>query len=225
MSLRAVQALLASVVCLPAADSVEAIQARMDLAAASFRDVTADFKRTSFTAVLDEASQESGTLWIRRAGPRNRLMRIEFQGANPRSLAFDGTRGQIYYPKIQTVQIYELGKHRSLVDQFLLLGFGTTGKELAQSYTIGVAGREEAAGRRCARLELTPRSAEVLQYVQKVELWIPDDSGYPVQQRFLLPGGDYTLVVYSGWRWNPGLTEAQCRLDLPKGVKREYPQK
>jgi len=207
------------------AQPVEAVLARLDQAAAQFRDLSAEFQRTTYTAVLNESSQESGRLFIRRVGARNRLMRIEFEGNNPRSLGFDGTEGQIYYPKIQTVLIYDLGKHRSLVDQFLLLGFGTAGKDMARSYDIKAAGEATVGGRRTTRLELVPKSAEVAQYVLRIELWIPEDGAYPVQQRFIQPGGDYTLVVYSAVRWNPNLSEAQCRLNLPKGVKREYPQK
>lgn len=219
-------ALAATLFTIPASSqSVEAVLARLDQAAAEFRDLSAQFQRTTYTAVLNESSRESGTLRIRRAGPRNRLMRIEFNGSNPRSLGFDGAQGQIYYPKIQTVQIYDLGKHRSLVDQFLLLGFGTPGREMARSYSIKAAGEATVAGSKTTRLELVPKSAEVARYVQLVELWVPEGGAYPVQQRFLQPGGDYTLVVYSAVRWNPNLSEAECRLNLPKGVKREYPQK
>ena len=207
------------------AETLEAVLARFDKAAAEFRDLSAEFKRTTFTAVLNESSQESGRLWIRRTGARNRLMRVDFDEPNLRSLGFDGTQAQIYYPKIQTVQVYDLGKHRSLVDQFLLLGFGTAGREMMRSWDLRLAGEENVAGRKTTRLELMPKSAEVAQYVSQVQLWIPEQDSYPVQQRFLQPGGDYTLVVYSAVRWNPNLPESQCRLDLPKGVKREYPQK
>jgi outer membrane lipoprotein-sorting protein len=219
-------ALLPALVSLTAsAEPLEAVLARLDKAAAEFRDLTADFSRTNYTAVLNETTQESGKLWIRRAGPRNRLMRVEFDGPNPRSLSFDGSQGQIFYPKILTVQIYDLGKHRSLVDQFLLLGFGTAGRDLARSYHIKVAGETTAAEHEGTRIELAPKSAEVAQHVLAVELVIPHDAGYPVQQRFSLPGGDWARVVYSAVRWNPNLPEAQFRLNLPKGVKREYPQK
>jgi outer membrane lipoprotein-sorting protein len=219
-------ALLAALVSLIAsAEPLEAVLARLDKAAAEFRDLTAEFSRTNYTAVLNETTQESGRLWIRRAGPRNRLMRLEFDGPNPRSLGFDGAQGQIFYPKIQTVQIYDLGKHRSLVDQFLLLGFGTAGREMARSYNIKMAGETTVAERKSTRLQLAPKSAEVAQHVLSVELAIPEGAGYPVQQRFSLPGGDWARVVYSAIRWNPNLPEAQFRLNLPKGVKREYPQK
>jgi outer membrane lipoprotein-sorting protein len=208
-----------------AGEPLEAVLARMDKDAATFRSLTAEFKRITYTAVLQDSSQETGKLWIRRSGPHNTLMRIDFAEPNPRVLAFDGTRGQIYYPKIQTVQIYDLGKHRSLVDQFLLLGFGSSGRQLTGGYVLKTAGEEAVAGRRATRLELTPKSSEVLQYVQKVELWIPEDHGYPVQQRFLQPGGDYALITYSDIQLNPNLPDDQVKLSLPAGVKREYPQK
>ena len=33
---------------------------------------------------------------------------------------------QIYYPKSNTVEEYDLGKERAMIDQFLLLGFGSS---------------------------------------------------------------------------------------------------
>ena len=207
------------------ADTLESVLARMDREAGTFRDMTARLQKITYTAVLNDTSQESGTVWIKRSGARDLIMRIEFTGPNPRALGFEGSKGQIYYPKIQTVQIYDLGKNRSLVGQFLLLGFGTSGRDVAKNYTMKVIGQETAGAEKCARLELTPKSSEVLQYIQKVELWIPETAGHPVQQKILQPGGDYMLIAYSEMQWNPRLQEGAFRLNLPQGVKREYPQK
>ncbi len=206
------------------AETTEAALARMDQEAAAFRDMTAKLKKASFTAVLNETSQESGTIWLRRAGAKRVLMRVEFTEPDPRSVGLDGTTGQVYYPKIQTVQIYNLGKSSVLIDQFSLLGFGTPRKELEKSYTIRAAGEETIDGRPATRLELTPKPAKVLEHVKKVELWIPLDAGHPVQQKFFQPGGDYYLITYSDLKLNPNLAEAAFKLALPKGVKREYPQ-
>lgn len=207
------------------AETLESVLARIDREAGTFRDLTARLQKTTHTAVLNDTSQESGTVWIKRSGARDLIMRIEFTEPNPRALGFEGSKGQIYYPKIQTVQIYDLGKNRSLVDQFLLLGFGTSGRDVAKNYTMKVIGEETVGGEECTHLELTPKSSEVLQYIQKVELWIPHTAGHPVQQKILQPGGDYMLIAYSEMQWNPRLQEGAFRLNLPKGVKREYPQK
>ena len=56
-------------------------------------------------------------------------MLIDFTKPNPRTVAFRGRKAEIYYPKLKSVQEYDLGKRSDLLDQFLLVGFGTTGKE------------------------------------------------------------------------------------------------
>ncbi len=208
----------------PAPRELDAILERMDRDAAGFRDITARLTKVVYTAVLSESSQESGTIWMKRASNRA-LMKVEIVSPDSRAIALEGTTAQIYYPKIQTVQIYDLGKNRALVDQFSLLGFGTRRRELEKNYAIALGGEERLDGRRVVRLQLEPKSPRVREQVEKIELWIPEDAGYPVQQRFWQPGGDYYLIRYRDIRLNTGLSDADCRLKLPQGVRREYPQK
>ncbi len=207
------------------ADTLEAVLARMDQEAASIRRITAKFTKLSFTAVLNDTSQESGTMWLKRLGPRNVEMRTEITQPEPRSVGLIGSTGEIYYPKINTVQIYDLGKNRALIDQFLLLGFGSHSSDLEKNYTLKVAGGETVVGRKTTRLDLFPKSREVLDQIKKVELWIPLDAGHPIQQRFLQPGGDYYLVTYSDIKLNPNLPDSDFLLKLPADAKKEYPQR
>lgn len=208
----------------PAQEGLNAVLERMDREAAAFRDMTARLTKVAYTAVLSEASEESGRIWMKRASNRA-LMKVEIVAPDARAIALEGTIAQIYYPKIQTVQIYDLGKSRALVDQFSLLGFGTRRRELERDYTARLTGQEVLDGRRTVRLELEPKSPKVREQVVKIELWIPEDSGYPVQQRFWQPGGDYYLIRYQEVGLNTGISDNDCRLKLPPGVRREYPQK
>jgi outer membrane lipoprotein-sorting protein len=206
------------------ADSTQEILVRLDRDAASFKQMTARLVRATHTAVLNDTTRETGQMWLRRAG-KNVLVRTEMADPDPRSYSFDGSTGQLFYPKINTVQIWELGKSRSLVDQLLLLGFGSSGKELARNYSIAAKGEETVGGRSATRLELTPKSVQLREQFEKMELWIPRDAGYPIQQKFHQPGGDYYLVTYSDVQINPDLPDSAFRLKLPPDVKREYPQK
>jgi outer membrane lipoprotein-sorting protein len=137
-------------------------------------------------------------------------------------MAFERGTAQIYYPKIRTVQIFDLGKYRSLVDQFLLLGFGSTSQELKGAYELKAIGEEQIGGEPAMHVELVPRSASMLQQVTKVHLWL-SGAGYPLQQKFDLPSGDYKQATYSELKINSGLADDAVRLKLPAGVKREYP--
>lgn len=206
------------------AEPLDQVLARMDKEAATFRQMTAKFAKTNFISVLNDTSQESGVIWMRKSGKKVE-MRGEVGGQDARSFGFRDSRGEIFYPKIKTVQIYDLGKERSLVDQFLLLGFGSSGNEIARNYSIKAVGEEAVGGHRTSRIELVPKSQQVLEQIQKVYLWIPESAGHPVQQQFMQPGGNYYKVVYSDIQINPKLPDSDFQLNLPPGVKKEYPQR
>jgi outer membrane lipoprotein-sorting protein len=206
------------------AEDLKAVFARIDREAGAFRSMTAHLKKSEFTAVLNDTTTEAGEVWIARAG-RSLVMRTEIQQPEPRSIGFADSRAQIYYPKIRTVQIYDLGKQRSLIDQFLVLGFGSTSKELLLNYSVAAGGEEPVGGQPATRLELVPKSKQVLEQIKKIELWIPAGAGHPTQQKFHQGGGDYYLVTYSDVKINPNLPASAFRLTLPAGVKQEYPQK
>ncbi len=210
-----------------AAETVEEVLARMDRIAPEFNGVKADVRKESYTAVIDDTEVEEGTMWMLRQGRRAKdlRIRIEFVEPDPRSVAFSGTKGEIFYPKIETVHEYDLGKHKDLVEAFLALGFGTSGSDLAKDYKIGYLGEEEMDGQMVDHLEMVPKASSAREKLTKVELWISREGAYPLRQKFYTPSGDTTTISYSNVEINPGLTEEKLTLDLPPGVKREYPQR
>jgi outer membrane lipoprotein-sorting protein len=208
-----------------AVPSTESVLSRMDDASASFKGMSAGIKRVTHTAVINDSSEETGTVTMLRLDPRDVRMLIEFTAPDQKSIAFQQRKAQIYYPKLQQVEIYDLGKYSKLVDQFLLLGFGTSGRDLAKSYDMKVLGEETVAGKQTVKLELVPKSSEARQQLNKVELWLDEEGAYPVQQKFYQPGGDYIFITYTGVKLNLALSPAAVTLQLPKNVKKVNPQK
>ena len=115
--------------------------------------------------------------------------------------------------------------YKSLVDQFVLLGFGTTGKDLQKAYNLKFVKDETVAEQKCSRIELDPKDSKVKKQYSKFELCIADPGGYPVLQKLIEPSGNYTSITYSDIKLNPDLRPEAMNLNLPAGVKREYPQK
>jgi outer membrane lipoprotein-sorting protein len=187
--------------------------------------MSAKVRRDTHTAIINDTSQEIGSVRMVQRKKNDIVMRIDFTQPDPRSVGFQGRKAEIYYPKINTVQEFDLGKHKTLVDQFLLLGFGTSGREMARAYQIKAAGTEKIGPYTAEHLELTPKSGSVAQHLKRVDLWIHETGGYPVRQKFIEPSGNYTLIEYSEVEWNPALKVAQLALDIPKNAKREFPQK
>lgn len=203
---------------------LDAVLAHMDSVSASFRTMTADLVKITHTEVVNDDSQESGRLFVLRRSPNNTRMLIEITKPEQRAAAFAGKEVQVYYPKLKTVQIYDLGKQSALVDQFLLLGFGTSGSNLRKNYKVVNGGSETVGGMETTRLDLTPVSKEVLEHFEKLQLWISDEGGYPVRQKLIQPSGDYILITYSNIKINPPLSPSSVELQLPGGVKKQKMQ-
>jgi outer membrane lipoprotein-sorting protein len=205
-------------------DSLESVLERMDRTAASFKTFSADLRSVAHTAVIDEDDVSTGTIFVKRAN-RGMEMLMELTTPDRKSIAIHGQKAEIYYPKMKTVEEYDISRYRALFDQFLLIGFGTSGKELAQAYNMKVLGTDDDAGLPATRLELVPKSPDVLKNLKKLELWIPESADYPVQQKFYMAAGDYKLATYTNVRKNPPLTDSDLKIRASRDAKRVFPQK
>jgi outer membrane lipoprotein-sorting protein len=195
------------------------ILSRLDQAAHSFTAVTANIRVTTHTAIIDEDDTQIGTVAVKRYSPTEMHFLITFTGPDAQALAFRGQTLQIYYPKLNTVREYDIGKYKDLAQKLILLGFGMTGRELNANYDITNFGNEPVQDQDSVRLQLTPKASEILKKLSKVDLWLSLKNHCPVQQKFYLPGGDYRLVTYSNVEIKPQLPESA--LDLPTAAKHE----
>jgi outer membrane lipoprotein-sorting protein len=223
--LAAIGILCAAAYAAPAAQDLQTVMARVDKAAAGFRSMSASVRMLYHTAVINDDTVDGGTMNLKRVRPKEYRILVNLTEPDVRALALEGRKAEIYYPKIKTVQEYDLAGYRCLVDQYMLLGFGNSSKDLQSGYTVRLLGAQTVAGQPTEHLELIPKSKEVSQRLTRVELWVADSSGYPVQQQFFFPGGDYRTVTYTNLKMNPDLPDSAYKLQLPRGVKRETPQK
>src|SRR5256886_3535772 len=69
--------------------------------------------------------------------------RIEIAKPDLRTILRTGDSLFVYNPKINRVEEFDLGKNRSMVDQYVLLGFGTKSDNIRKSYLVSVVGEEE----------------------------------------------------------------------------------
>lgn len=207
------------------AATLQEVLAKIDVAAPKFSGMAADVEKLEYTKVIADKSVESGTILIRRAKPKELHVKIEFTKPEQRFVTLRGTKAELYLPKIQTVQEIDLGKQSDLVSKVILVGFGTTGKDLQANYEAKLVGEETVSGQKTYHLNLTPKSGQLKAQFSRIEVWFAEDGTLPVQQKVLLPSGDYKTFTYSNIRYNPALTEDALALKLPQNVKREYPQR
>ncbi len=201
--------------------TTESVLNRMDKSASDFRSLTADIEHIKYTDVVKDTSTETGQIFVRR----DQKMRIDFTKPDPRVILRTGDSLFVYTPKINRVEEYNLGKNRSLVDQYVLLGFGTKSQNMQKSYDVALTGEEEMEQHKTFLLALTPRSEDVRKQITKIQMWIDSSSWLPVQQKFFEAGsGDYFLFKYSNMMKNLKISDSKFKPDWPKNATRVKPR-
>lgn len=214
----------------PPGDKAEAqeLLARMDKAAPGFKAMTAQVTQVTHTDVLNEDSTETGTVIMQKLPSGEVGARVNFVSPDPYNLILERKQVQRYFPKIKTLEIFDLGDKGELLDKFMMIGFGTSGAELAKDFDVTVLGLDslkDQAGK-FVHARLFPKSADIRQYVKTTELWIPETNDpYPVREKILQPSGDYLVVNYSDLKINPPLKPDALQLKFPSGVKTVHPGK
>jgi outer membrane lipoprotein-sorting protein len=203
----------------PAADpSLDAVLARLDQASNTFKSLTADIRKMSHTDVVNVDDVDSGTILVKRFKGRDTRIRIDLTNPRRQSVTIGEGKVQVFYPQTNEAQEVDLGKNRGVVDQFMLLGFGSNSAELRNAYSMTLGGADTINGEKATRIVLVPKDKEILARVKQCELWI-SDKGWTVQQKFHTGGGDYVLSTYSRMNINANIADKDLKLDLPKGVK------
>jgi outer membrane lipoprotein-sorting protein len=208
--------LAGSAALVSASDNVQEVLARMDKAAAVFQSMTAHVTQVTHVDVLNDDTTEIGAVTMKQVAPDEVQGKVDFTSPDVKTVTVEKRRVQEYLPKINTLRIYDLDRHGAQLDKFFMIGFGTSGTELAANYDVTILGPQH--------LQLVPKAAEVKHYIVKVELWIPEQGDpYPLREKLTEPSRDYILITYSDQQINPPLKPDALQLKPPPGAKIEHP--
>ncbi len=190
-----------------AADDLNSVLAKLDAASAKFHTTSADLEwSTTQTDPVPDTDIQKGVVYYQRTG-------TSFQGGI--HIATDNgqpspkvvvccTKGSIQlYEKLQN-QVIVLNKLSQYADWFRL-GFGASGKELADKWDIKYDGMETVDGVKTAKLELTPKDATVRKNLPKVILWMDTDRAVSLKQYFDEGSGMSRTCHYTNIKMNQTL--------------------
>jgi outer membrane lipoprotein-sorting protein len=131
----------------------------------------------------------------------------------------------VFTPKINRVEEYDLGKNREMVDQYVLLGFGTKSENVRKSYLVSVLRETELDHKKTVLLELTPKSEHVRKQIARIQMWIDEASWLPIQQKFFESGTeDYLIFHYTNVMKNLKIEDSRFKQDWPKGATKTKPR-
>jgi outer membrane lipoprotein-sorting protein len=194
------------------------VLSQMNEAAKRLKTVSANLEYTKVTVLVNDKSTETGQILYRKS--KNPEIRIDVQKPDRKVILFKKNKAEIYLPKINQIQEYDLEQKSGLVQQFLLLGFGQETGELKKSYRVKYLKEEDLEGDTTALLELLPRKENIATQLAKIQIWISEESWLPVQQEFFESDGDYFIAHYTGVKVNRALPGSGFDLNPAPGAKR-----
>jgi outer membrane lipoprotein-sorting protein len=204
-----------------AADPLPGVLAKMDAVAVNFKGAKANLKRLTYNAVVDKTRESSGTMVLKRPSAHDVRALIDLAD-EPKVYIGQGV-ADVYYPNTNVIQERKIGKYQTLFEQFYLLAFGGSGKDLVANYDVTYVGSETIGSEKTSHLELIPKSAEVKKNYAKIELWLTEAKATASQLRLTQTSGDTTTFVYTNVVVNPRISDSDLKLKTKKGVKTEYP--
>jgi outer membrane lipoprotein-sorting protein len=201
------------------AQSLAGFLARLDETAPKFSTATANLTWLDHQAVIETDEQQSGTLVIKRISASKAQFVARFTQPDEYAVALRENTVERYTPRNNLIQEYDISNYRESAQTFMLLGFGMTGRQLAASFEITGLRSESVSGQKATHVDLSPKSPDVRKHVSRIELWISDELGCAIQQKFHYLDKSYKLVAFTNLKLNPKLDPGA--LQLPKGAKRE----
>jgi outer membrane lipoprotein-sorting protein len=196
----------------------QAIKDQMDAASRNFTSAQADLKQELFTKVVHDTETQTGQIYVQRKGGAAEMgIRLMAPDAKPGSapaqiIVFKNNLAQSFNPG--TNQIDELsvaGKNQSVAETIMALGFGASGTDLTNSWTVTDQGSEPISDGsktvQVEKLDLKPKDATIANLYSHITIWVDLARDVSLKQVSFnasggAPTGDTRTVYYSNIRLN-----------------------
>lgn len=185
---------------------------QLDNAAASFHSTSADFEFvTEQTDPVYDKDVQKGAVYYKRNGKAFQMaahIREENGKPVPKDLTYSGGKVMLYEKLLNQVHVKDAAKYES----YLLLGFGASGKELADKWDIKYLGPETLTDGKTdvktEKLELVAKDPDVLKLFPKVTIWVDPARAVSLKQVFDEGPGQKRTCLYFNIKTNLALPDS-----------------
>jgi outer membrane lipoprotein-sorting protein len=188
------------------ADDLGRVLKELDKSAANFHSTTADFEfDTIQTDPFPDKDVMKGTAYYERKGTTFSMAAhvLQQNGKDaPRTYMYAGGTLKLFQPMIDQVTSF---KSASKFESYLMLGFGASGKDLADKWGIKYDGQETLDGVKTEKLELAAKDETLRKNLLKVTIWLDVARGVSLKQIFDFPQGVSRVCTYSNIKTNQAL--------------------
>ncbi len=194
----------------PADPELENTLAALDAKAATITDLSAKFEQQKVTPLLKKPLTSSGVVRAKGA-----VMLWETARPEPTVMRIDDKSLQLLYVGANVLEVYPIDSRLGAMASNPVPRLATLGEQ----FTI----EKQSQSAETLTLRLLPRDEKLRQYVIEVVVEIDPQQG--VARKFTMtdPDGEQTVIRFSDYALNPGLTDAQLTISVPAGTKTVHP--
>jgi outer membrane lipoprotein-sorting protein len=194
------------------------ILAKMERAHENLQSLRASISQRKVNVQINSSDTDTGTLLYKPSVNGKGRLRIDYTKPDTSTISIVGDTVVFYQPRINQVLKSTVAKTtKSQTNGYSqIFGLDKSVKTLANNFNIEVVKDESIDGRTATILHLVPKSGGSF---ASVELWVDQESGLPIQQKFVERNGDYTLVKLTNLERNIKLTDEAFVVKYPAGTK------
>ena len=189
-----------------AAGDLQAVLAKLNQAAKSFHSTSADVTfETTQTDPVPDTDVLKGTAYYERSGSNFQMAaHIDTENGKPAPKIYTFSGGVFKLDEINMNQV-TTSKQASKFAEYVMLGFGASGDQLADKWSITDLGAETVGGVQTEKLELIAKDPTVRKNLPKVTIWMDLNRAVSMKQIFDEGPGMTRTSTYSNFKINQTL--------------------
>jgi outer membrane lipoprotein-sorting protein len=197
------------------AQDLNSVLARLDAAAKNFHTTTASFEfDTVQTYPIPDTDTQTGTVYYQRSGATFQMAaHITKDNDHPVAKAYIFSSGVLRESDTGNAKdattVTQAGKYES----YLMLGFGASGHDLADKWTIKYLGSELIDGVKTDKLELVAKDDTIRKNIPKVTIWLDTAHAVSLKQVFDEKDGTSRTCHYTNIKVNQPLPPGAFNFD------------
>jgi outer membrane lipoprotein-sorting protein len=197
---------------------------QMDAASARFKNARADFRQELYERVVRDTTVETGSIYFERAGNSMEMGAVtrEAGSPQPRVIAYKSGELRMFDPGVNQVTVLHAGANQAQYESFLTLGFGGSGRDLAEVWNITDQGPEtmQEGGHavKTEKLDLVAKEISVRNTFSHITIWVDPSRDVSLKQIFYAPNGDTRTAVYSNIKVNGSIDKGAFKMDTNKST-------
>jgi hypothetical protein len=185
------------------------VLAQLDTASQQFKNARADFAWDYYEAVVRDTTTQAGSIYFERKGNATQMGAVVVDPktkGKDKVLEYKDGMLRLFDLHIDQIRNMKAGPNQAQYESFLSLGFGGSGKALAQAWTITDQGSEtmtdDGQPVKVEKLDLVSKDPSVRNNFTHVTIWVDAQRGVTLKQVFDTPSHDRRTATYSHIKLN-----------------------